>query len=479
MRTIRPGAFAALLLPAAAIAQILPTAVPYARTQDLFVADSTNDACYRLTDFNQDGDYNDPGEANLFYSDFVGAFPWTNPAAVGCAADGTVYVADTTTDVGYALRDLTGDGDANDPSEATVFLDNANASGFVMQTVNGITFDVLGRIYLTNANTSTPVGPDRSVRVQDQNGDGDANDAGEVFDFYTVPSSVTPVGVSIPTKAMIGPDLCVYYTEIGTGTAYPKGVYRLNDLNQDGDCNDAGEAAMYWTPPFAASPFYWGFAIDQQGWFYVTDHSTNEKVWRGKDLNGNGTIETTEQTLYYQTSASTWWEVAVRDDGVVFLCESQSPDRVTRLVDLNGDGDALDAGESFQAYDSSVSTTAVGMRGLAFQRAPLLQAQPPVAPIGTTTNLVTQAAAPGDLVLLVMSIGLGPAIALPPFGVVEIDVSSFASLGVGLADPQGYFGLPLSIPNNPAVIGAYAFQSLAGNQFRLFLANAASLTVTP
>ena len=479
MRTIRPGALAALLLPATAVAQILPSAVPYARTQDMFVADSSNDACWRLADLNQDGDYNDPGEQLSFYSDTIGAFAWTTPACVGSAADGTVYVADTTTDVVYALRDLNGDGDANEPGEATVFLNNTNASGFVMHTVNGITFDVLGRIYLTNANTSSPAAPDRIVRVEDLNGDGDANDAGEVFDFYTVPNSVTPAGVSIPTKAVIGPDLCVYYTEVGTGTAYPKGVYRLNDLNQDGDCNDPGEAAMFWTPPVATTPFYWGLAVDQQGWFYVSDHSTNEKVWRAKDLNGNGTIESNEQTLFYQTAASTWWDIVVRDDGVIFLCESQSPDRVTRVVDLNGDGDALDAGESFQAYDSTAAPTPLGVRGLAFQRAPLLQAQPPVAPIGTTTNLVTQTAMPGDLTLLVMSVGLGPAFQLPPFGTVEVDVAAFASVGLGFADAQGYFGLPVSIPNNPSVIGAYAFQSLAGNQFRLFLTNAVALTVTP
>ena len=29
--------------------------------------------------------------------------------------------------------------------------------------------------------------------------------------------------------------------------------------------NDPGEAALHWQPPFSASPFYWGFAIDQQG----------------------------------------------------------------------------------------------------------------------------------------------------------------------------------------------------------------------
>lgn len=95
--------------------------MPYARTQDLFVADSSNDACWRLADLNQDGDHNDPGEQLSFCSDTIGAFAWTNPKCVGSAADGAVYVADTTTDVVYALRDLNGDGDANDPGEAAMF----------------------------------------------------------------------------------------------------------------------------------------------------------------------------------------------------------------------------------------------------------------------------------------------------------------------------------------------------------------------
>ena len=406
----------AAALVAAPLSAQIPPLLPYTRTVDMLVVDSSFDGVWRLSDLSQDGDYNDAGEVNVYYSDASG-IALTNPTCITVADDGTTYVADSTVDIVLALRDL--------------------------------------------------------------NGDGDANDAGEVFDFYTVPNSVTPVGVSIPTKSVIGPDLCVYYSEVGTGTAYPKGVYRLNDLNQDGDCNDPGEAAMFWTPPVATTPFYWGLAVDQQGWFYVSDHSTNEKVWRAKDLNGNGTIETNEQTLFYQTSASTWWEVAVRDDGVIVMCESQTPDRFTRVTDLNGDGDALDAGESFQAYDSTAAPTPLGVRGLAFQRAPLLQAQPPVAPIGTTTNLVTQTAMPGDLTLLVMSVGLGPAFQLPPFGTVEVDVAAFASVGLGFADAQGFFGLPVSIPNNPSVIGAYAFQSLAGNQFRLFLANAVALTVTP
>lgn len=479
MHTTRNGLFAALLFPAAVAAQILPSALPYARTQDLFVVDSSADACWRLTDFNQDGDCNDPGEVTSYYSDTIGAFAWTNPACVGSAPNGVVYVADTTNDTVYSLTDANGDGDANDVGEARVFFDTSNVGLIAIQTPNGITFDVLGRMYLTIVNASTPPGPDRIVRLEDLNGDGDANDAGEAFDVYSVPNSTSSVGTSIPTKVLVGPDLSVYYTEIGTTGVYTKGVWRLTDVNQDGDCNDPGEAALHWQPPFSASPFYWGFAIDQQGWLYVTDHSTNEQVWRGKDLNGNGTIETTEQNLVYQTGGSTWWDIAVRDDGALFLGEGQSPDRVTMLKDLNGDGDCFDAGEATQYYDSTAGGQVIGVRGLCIQRAPLQELSPPVVQVGNTTNVITRTAEAGDLAVTVLSIGLGPQIPLAPWGVVEIDTLAFASLAVGFADAQGVFSVPFTVPNNPAVVGAYAFQTLAGDQFRLFLSNAAVMTVVP
>jgi hypothetical protein len=479
MTTTRLGALAALLLPAAAAAQILPSALPYARTQDLFAVDSSADACWRLTDLNQDGDYTDVGEITSYYSDTIGAFAWTNPACVGSAPNGVVYVGDTSTDTIYALRDGNGDGDANDPGEATIFFDPTNAGLIAIQTPNGITFDVLGRMYLAIVNTTSPPGPDRIVRLEDLNGDGDANDAGEAFDFYSVPNSTSAVGASIPTKVLIAPDLSAYYTENGTTGAYTKGVWRLVDANQDGDCNDAGEAGLFWQPPFAASPFYWGFAFDQQGWMYVTDHSTNEQVWRAKDLNGSGAIDAGEFNLVYQTGGSTWWDIAVRDDGALLLCEAQTPDRVTRLKDLNGDGDCLDAGEAVQAYDATAGGQAISLRGLAIQRAPLLLLSPPVVPIGTTTSVITQTAEAGDLCVTVLSVGLGPNIPLAPWGVVEINTLAFASIGVGFADAQGIFSAPFTVPSNPAVVGAYAFQSLSGDQFRLFLSNAAVMTVTP
>ena len=106
----RYAALAATSLSTALTAQV-PSAVPYLRSLDLLVTDSTYDGVWRCIDWNQDGDYNDPGELVSFYSDVIGQQALGNPNCIGAAPDGTVYVGDSTNDLILALRDANGDGD--------------------------------------------------------------------------------------------------------------------------------------------------------------------------------------------------------------------------------------------------------------------------------------------------------------------------------------------------------------------------------
>ena len=456
----------------------IPPAIPYARTQDLLVVDSSFDGIWRLCDFNLDGDYDDAGEISVFYSDLVGAYAWTTPTAIVSAPDGTVLVTEISNDAVYALRDLTGDGDANDPGEITIYFDGTNASGFPIPQAYGITVDATGRFYLAVNNATTPAGPDRILRLQDLNGDGDAQDASEAIDYYNFPGTTGSLATSIPTKVVVGPDGNLYYTEVGTG--FTKGVWRLVDGNQNGTCNDPGEATLFWAPPFTTSPQYWSLCVDGAAGFVVSDHATsNEKIWRAFDANANGVIEAGEQTLFFQTTGSSWWDLVLRSDGTVLAVDSDSPDKIHALRDANADGDALDAGEATFAYHAATASTVVAVRGATMQRAPLLELTPPTVPIGTSTTVVTHAAKPLDLCVVVISIGLGVPLPLAPWGVVEIDIGGFVSIGAGFAGTNGDYPVPFAVPNDPAVIGSYAFQSLCGDQFRLFLGNAALMTVTP
>ncbi len=478
MRSLLLAPFVGVTLTTAVAAQV-PPIVPYPRTLDMLVVDSTYDGVWRLSDQNQDGDYNDALEVVSFYSDVTGSVVLTNPTCVAWAPNGTTYLGDSTIDIVMALRDQNGDGDAVDAGEHGVFFHSAtNANAIVMASIQGITVDALGRLFCAVSNAGTS-GQDMILRLEDQNGDGDADDANESLVYCLIPNGAGAVGNSIPTKVVIGPDANLYYSEVGTTLLVTKGVWKLTDGNLDGDCNDAGEVTLFWAPPFGVSPFYWSLAVDWAGNFYVTDHSTNEQVWRARDADNSGTIDVSEQQLYYQTLASTWWDVVLRDDGTVLLGEAQSPDRWTACKDLNADGDALDLNEASQAYDSTAASLAISVRGGSMMRAPQLSLQPPIVPIGQTSNLTTWASKPGDLTVVVLSVGLGPNFPLAPWGTVEIDVSAFTSIGLGFADAAGFFTLPLALPNSPSAIGTWGVQSLSGDSFRLFLSNASLLTVTP
>lgn len=466
-----------MLAATAAIAQTVPVH-PFSRTMDLVVCDSTFDGVWRLVDWNQDGDVLDPGEVVAFYDESLGSIALGTPTCITTSFDGTIYVGDSNVDVVLRLRDANGDGDANDPGEHSIFFDNSNAGGEVMASIGGITIDAVGRVFASVANSGS-TGSDVIFILEDLNNDGDANDAGEARRYHDVPGSTGSTGASIPVDVAVGPDLSLYYVDIGATGSIQKGVYRLADNNFDGDCNDPGERAPFWLPTSGNSQFFFGFAVDATGAFYLSDHGSDEKILRGVDANANGTIEPSEQTVFYQTAASTWWDIVVRSDGSLLVCEDQAPDRITLLRDLNNDGDALDAGESMAIYDDTLAAnTLVRPRGGAMLRAPLLQASPAAVQIGQTANFVATTSKPLELAAVFLSLSATAPASLAPWGFVEIG-APVVPLGFGVSDLAAQLVLPLPIPNSPSAVGTIAAQAWCGDTFRIYLSNAALLQVTP
>lgn len=459
----------------------VPPATPFPRTADLLVVDTSTDGVLRLSDSNQDGDYNDAAEITNYYDPTLAAVAMTNANGVTCAYDGAVYTSDVSTDTIYVMRDTNLDGDANDAGEARVFFDASNAGGLVTQLPYSLVADRIGRLFVAVTNQSPATTPDRILMLWDLNADGDANDTGEATEYYGVPGSTGSLAISIVTNVAIGPDDHVYFTDVGTSTGQ-RGVWRLVDLNLDGDCNDAGEANHFWNPG-AGSAQYWSLAFDATGACYVTDHSSNEQVWRGFDADASSTIDASEQTLFYQTAGSSWWATVVRDDGTVLVCDtppSSVADRITALRDGDNDGNALGLGESVEAYDASFSpTTTLVPHAAAFWRAPLVELLPPTVAIGQTVQFVVSATRPGDVTAVFLTPGLAAPVPLPPYGTLEVDVGFVVQVDVGAADGTGSFVISLPLDNDPVLIGSFGVQAISGDFVRLLLSNGTLLTITP
>lgn len=461
---------------AAAPAQI-PQLIPFPRTMDLMVVDSTFDGVWRKIDRNQDGDFNDAGEITVFYDDLSGVITLTNPNCIAIDPSGACYIGDSTADVIVKLLDQNGDGDALSPGEATIFFDASNAGGIVMASIQGLTVDALGTVFAAVSNVSSG-GDDMILRLSDTNQDGDANDAGEASQYCVIPNSSGAIGDSIPTEVVVAPDGNLYYADVGATGVVTKGVWQLHDANGDGDCNDPGEVNLFWAPQAAGNPFYWGLAVDRAGVFYMTDHGT-ETVWRAQDVNLDNVITPNEESIYYQTGGSTWWDVVIRPDGVIYVCEDTTPDRITALQDQNNDRDALDPGESWDVYDDTISPTDTRPRGAALTRAPILSIQPGTVRLGQATGLFTTTPKPFDTVGLLLSDQTAAPVSIPPFGYLELNQAILIAVATGTSDARAWFTLNLTVPNDPSLVGSLAFQAVAGDVFRLFLSNADTLTITP
>lgn len=244
------------------------------------------------------------------------------------------------------------------------------------------------------------------------------------------------------------------------------------------DADDPGEVALFWRPPAQGDAFYWGLAVDRSGTFWVSDHG-NETVWRARDADASGAIDASEETLFFQSTGSTWWDVVLREDGAVLLCEDDAPDRVMGLFDRNLDGDALDPGEAVELYSDAVSAIDTRPRGAALMRAPTLSIAPQTVRLGQTTVLTVRTPRPTQLAVLVISPRIVPVpLSIPPFGWLELDPVLLISFATGISDASASFALPLPVPNDPSLVRSFGFQALAGGATRLWLSDARVLTVT-
>ncbi|MCB9892284.1 MAG: hypothetical protein H6833_11590 [Planctomycetes bacterium] len=174
----------------------------------LLVEDEESGQTLVLRDLNVDGDFEDSGEVSLFAAlsssgalgaeanpDVLGGALVASDAIGGFAVDvstspHTYYLLSTESDplagqdqaLVYRAQDRNGDGDVNDAGEVTLFWDGSVGSlgaTAIYEATFGIALDSRG-VLVTARTASLPVVRHHLILLEDRNGDGDADDEGEL-----------------------------------------------------------------------------------------------------------------------------------------------------------------------------------------------------------------------------------------------------------------------------------------------------------
>jgi hypothetical protein len=180
-------------------------------------------------------------------------------------------------------------------------------------------------------------------RVQDLNDDGDALDVGE----RTLWADGFTLAFGLET---FGGAVFAADGEIPLGPPDDK-IVRLMDLNGDGDALDVGERVV-WAAGLNQPA---ELVADGAGGFYVSEF-LGDDVLRLVDANGDGdALDVGERTTYADAVDGAAFLLPMGDR---VLVSSVGTDQVFSLTDVNGDGDALDVAEKL-----SVLTNAGGSIG--------------------------------------------------------------------------------------------------------------------
>ncbi len=317
----------------------------YAGTASMF-GPGGGDVILKMQDLDGDGTAAGPGEVMVF-ADTRAAHGLSNTSPDGVDFDpntGVLYVTDdiwaggATPGSGIASYvDIDGDGLALSLGEMTVLVDGA-----AIVTVPGIggaavTIDVGDFEALMVDSNGVVIAFEQQDLVlyacQDQNGDGDAMDPGEIWNFCNLIDNVAGLevnadilaGVLLPPRCPSTSGLGWYGSLEGLSVAHGAGqngadvywiastasnsgcnsgaglVYRGEDLNADGDLNDTGEVILALNGPnnsfllYSITSLYdldahdGGFSVFQGNGPQGPTYSQNTVYWF-EDLNGDGDV---------------------------------------------------------------------------------------------------------------------------------------------------------------------------------------------
>lgn len=317
------------------------------------VCDSASDRVMALRDLDKSGfvEMDVPGEVVVFLDDTSPGPDLSTPSHLARGPGGSAVLLDSgTLDALLGLTDKNGDGDANDEGEVWTFYD-ASAGGPKLSTANTIVAAPDGSYYLSDDGS----GAKRILRLFDTNNDGDALDAGEVEIVYNATALSVPVLGDIEAMALTASG------DLFVGDTTLQAVFRLHDANGDGDFLDEGELLLFFQSPPEAPLTDIDAILVVDAAILVADSDTG-RILRLLDRNADGDANDEDEALPYLDSTSAIPVRSVNDftavPGVGFLALDNSRDAVVVLTDRNQDDDVLDAEEIYLWLKDDGSTFA-------------------------------------------------------------------------------------------------------------------------
>ena len=366
MMMMNRGAVAiAVLCPA-----LLMNASVKAQQYVLYVFDQSPDKIVRLIDLNGDGDYHDAGEATRFYDDSPGPVLGINNAQgmVTLGVDRLLATDNFAPDNIVLIEDLNSNGNGLDPGEASEAFNGMLPDGFLLTNPADLhrqNASIGSGLLLLDNNTLDDTNPEAIYTLNDLNGDGDYNDAGEVVRNFIL----SPVGDSFGSTFLgIIQDNTgfIYGIDIAEPSSDPSNLRSIDRIDLvNGTRNEwINNNATFvnlnrfinGSNELAHNPITDEILVE------LVDNSFNGYLYAMRDVNGSGVIDGFNEVRLLWSElgnadgvmGGTMNDFTVMSDGSVFALDNLS-NRVRHFVDLNEDGDFQDLGESRIVYDSAVA----------------------------------------------------------------------------------------------------------------------------
>ena len=170
---------------AVVITLLLAVTVQAAEPLVVFAFDQNLDALLRIEDRNGDGDTLDAGECVIYFNDAPPVTGLDNSQGLYALGARSAMATDNfAPDNIVFMNDLNGDGDAFDTGEASVWFDGSLPGGYTLTNPVTLTPGPGGAWFIIDNNTLDDTNPEAVYRLEDLNMDGDVNDEGEVTLYY-------------------------------------------------------------------------------------------------------------------------------------------------------------------------------------------------------------------------------------------------------------------------------------------------------